>query len=762
MVNSKKWSETGTGTIRKVENFGGATLGYSTESGVGIITCDGFAFKDLNRDGKLDKYEDWRLPAEERAKDLASKMTIEQIAGLMLYSAHQVVPAMGFGPFGAATYGGKPFRESGAAPWELTDQQKAFLVNDNLRHILVTMVQTPEVAARWSNALQALVESIGLGIPANNSSDPRHGIDDSKEFNMGAGGNISQWPEELGLAATFDAELVKKFGEIASKEYRALGITTALSPQIDIATDPRWGRFNGTFGEDPKLSADMARTYCDGFQTSDGSNEIAGGWGYDSVNAMVKHWPGGGSGEGGRDAHFNYGKYAVYPGGNFDEHMVPFTEGAFKLTGGTCEASAVMPYYTISHNQDTKNGEEVGNSYNSYIINDLLRGKAGYDGVVCTDWGITGDEGPAVETFSGKCWGVEKLTEAQRHLQILLAGADQFGGNNDAGPIIEAYQMGVRQFGSEFMRSRFEKSAVRLLRNIFRTGLFENPYLDVENTVETVGNAEFMREGYEAQLKSVVLLKNKDNVLPLKKGITVYVPKRYTPAMKGWFGHTTKEKLDYPVNMETVKQYFAVTDDPDAADCALVFIRGPINVMMTGGYSSDDAASGGNGYVPISLQYRPYTAETAREVSLAGGDPLEGLTNRSYKGKTVKTVNEADLDMVLDAKKAMGGKPVIVVLQLEKPAVVGEFEASADAIAVDFGVKCRAVLDILTGAAEPSGLLPMQLPKDMLTVEAQCEDVPHDMICHVDTEGNTYDFAFGLNWRGVIADERVKLYGKRK
>jgi beta-glucosidase len=760
--NKKKWSETEMGTIKKVVNQGGATLGYSTTSGVNILTEDGYAFKDLNKDGKLDKYEDWRLPTEERAKDLASKMTIEQIAGLMLYSAHQMVPAAGMGPFGAATYNGKPFSESGANPWDLSDKQIEFLVKDNLRHVLVTRVESPETAARWNNNIQALVEGIGLGIPANNSSDPRHGIDSSREFNMGAGGAISMWPEEIGLAATFEPELVKKFGDIAAKEYRALGIATALSPQIDISTDPRWGRFNGTFGEDPQLSADMARAYCDGFQTSTGSSEISGGWGYDSVNAMVKHWPGGGAGESGRDAHFNYGKYAVYPGNNFNEHLIPFTEGAFKLAGGTETASAVMPYYTISLNQDIKNGENVGNSYNTYIINDLLREKYGYEGVVCTDWGITGDEGPKVETFSGKCWGVENLTVAERHFKILMAGVDQFGGNNDAKPVIEAYKMGVQAFGEEFMRSRFEKSAVRLLKNIFRVGLFENPYLDVEDTVKTVGNAEYMKEGYEAQLKSIVLLKNKENVLPLKKGITVYVPKRFTPAMKGWFGHTVPEKYDYPVNMDVVKKYFQVTDDPSKADCALVFIKGPINVMMTGGYSSEDVEAGGNGYVPISLQYRPYTAELAREVSIAGGDPLECFTNRSYKGKTVKTANESDLDMVLDAKKAMSDKPVIVMLNLERPGVVSEFEVSANAIVVDFGVQDQAILDILTGNAEPSGLLPLQLPKDMAAVEEQHEDVPHDMTCHRDTEGNTYDFAFGLDWKGVIQDERKKKYCKKQ
>lgn len=743
--------------IKYVKNNGGPTLGYSESSSVTIIQKDGHFFKDSNKDGKIDKYEDWRLSPEERAKDLASKMTIEQIAGLMLYSRHQAVPAGSKGWF-AGTYGGKPYEESGAKPWDLTDEQIEFLSKDNLRHILVTTFESPETAARWNNNIQAFAEGTGLGIPANNSSDPRHGSDSSAEFNAGAGGKISMWPEPLGLAATFDPEMVRKFGEIASKEYRALGITTALSPQIDIATDPRWFRFNGTFGEDSQLSADMAQAYVEGFQNSEGENEISEGWGYDSVNAMVKHWPGGGSGEGGRDAHYGYGKYAVYPGANFEEHLIPFIKGAFNLPGKTGMASAVMPYYTISVDQDPVNGENVGNSYNSYIINDLLRKRYGYDGVVCTDWVITADEPENIDTFvGGKPWGVEHLTVAERHYKLIMAGVDQFGGNNEAGPILEAYQMGVAEHGEEFMRKRFEESAVRLLKNIFRLGLFENPYLKVEETVQEVGKPEYMKEGYEAQLKSIVMLKNKNDVLPLRKESTVFIPKRYTPPGKDWFGNPTPEKLEYPVNIEVAKKYFKMTDNPEEADCGLVFISTPKSGT---GFSHDDLKEGGNGYVPISLQYQPYTAVYAREKSLAGDARAGDVLNRSYKGKTVTPSNKTDLDTVLETVEVLKGKPVIVSLLLSNPTVVEEFEKNVDAIIANFGVHDQAIFEILTGGAEPSGLLPMQMPTNMKTVEEQLEDVAHDMECHVDSEGHVYDFAFGQNWTGKIRDDRTITYQK--
>ncbi|MEO7989899.1 MAG: glycoside hydrolase family 3 N-terminal domain-containing protein [Chryseolinea sp.] len=753
-----KWTETESNGIKIVKNEGGKTLGYSASSGVKLITADRLAFKDLNKNGKLDKYEDWRLSADERAKDLASQLSVEQIAGLMLYSRHQSLPGGSRG-FMASTYNdGKTFEESGAKASDLSDQQKKFLTDDNLRHVLVTRVESPEVAAQWNNNMQALVEGLGLGIPANTSSDPRHGTIANAEFNAGAGGQISMWPSSLGMSATFDAEITKNFGHIAAQEYRALGIATALSPQIDLATDPRWNRFSGTFGEDPSLATDMARAYIDGFQTSTGAKEIADGWGYESVNAMVKHWPGGGSGEAGRDAHYGFGKYAVYPGNNFEIHLLPFVNGAFKLNGKTGMASAVMPYYTISYNQDTKNHENVGNSYNKYIINDLLRTKYNYDGVACTDWSVTADE-TAVDVFiTGKSWGVEKLTLGERHYKILMAGVDQFGGNNEMGPVIEAYNMGVKEHGEGFMRNRFEQSAVRLLKNIFRPGLFENPYLNVDESKSIVGNAEFMKAGYDAQLKSIVMVKNKGNVLPLQKDKTVYIPKKFTPAGRNFLGMPIAEKLDYPVSLDIVKKYFKVTDNPDEADVALVFIDG---ASSGNGYDSEEAKKGGTGYVPISLQYGEYVAKNARDTSIAGGDQLEKFTNRTYKNKKSNAINTTDLGMVTDTYKKMKGKPVIVSVHLSNPSVYAEFEKQANAILTSFGVQDQALLEILTGVTEPSALLPLQIPANMEIVEKQFEDVPHDMECHIDSEGNKYDFGFGLNWKGVIQDQRTEKYKKK-
>ncbi len=741
-------------TYTLVLNKGGQTLGYVPTSGVTLIEQNGYAFKDLNKNGELDLYEDWRLPVEERISNLVGQMTVEQMAGLMLYSAHQSIPSGSRGFFGASTYGDKPFEESGVAPSDLSDQQKIFLSEDHLRHVLITSVSSPADAAQWNNNAQQLVESLGLGIPVNTSSDPRHRTIANTEYNAGSGGNISMWPASLGIAASFDPELMKQFGEIASMEYRALGIATALSPQIDLATEPRWSRFSGTMGEDPDLASDLARAYVDGFQTSAGDHEILNGWGYHSVNAMVKHWPGGGPEEGGRDAHFGYGAYAVYPGNNLKDHLQPFTEGAFKLNGATEMASAVMPYYTISYNIDTKNGENVGNAYNKYIITDLLREKYGYDGVVCTDWMITGDA-PNVEMFAGKCWGVETLSVDERHYKAIEAGVDQFGGNNDMGPVMEAYKMGMEEHGEEAMKARFEQSATRLLRNIFRVGLFENPYLNPGKTAEIVGNPEYMKAGFEAQLRTVVMLKNQQQILPLDKQLKVYIPQRHIPASKSWFGRPSPERWVDAFSKEVVSKYFVPVETPEEADFALLGIQSPNGGV---GYDGADLEQGANGYVPISLQYGPYKAEHARETSIAGGSPFEDFTNRSYKDKSTTATNIPDMKLVIETRNQMVDKPVVVIVNVSKPMVFAEIEPAADAILVHMGVQDQALMDLISGAVEPSALLPFQMPASMKTVEEQFEDVPRDMECYTDADGNVYDFAFGLNWSGVINDKRLERY----
>lgn len=722
------------------QNQNGPDIGVHESSGVGVVEQDGLYFKDHSRAGTLLPFMDWRLSHRERAEDLAKRLTVEQIAGLMLYSSHQSVPARPGGHFGGS-YNGKDYSDD-IPPESLTDQQKAFLREDHIRHVLLAGVEHPAAAAAWSNLLQAEAESLPMGIPVNICSDPRHGAEKMTAEFKGGGGSTSKWPEGIAMSATFNPETCLEFARIAAREYRAMGITTALSPQVDLATEPRWMRFGDTFGEDAQLAAAMGKAYCDGMQTTPGAVD---GWGRESVCAMVKHWPGGASGEGGRDAHYAYGKYAVYPGNNFEEHLIPFIEGAFKLDGPTGCAASVMPYYSISWGQ-SPGGENVGNSYSSYLVTDLLRGKYGYDGVVCTDWGITGQYREDMTLMAKRCWGVEELTEPEQILLLLEAGVDQLGGNNELQPVLDAYALGCEKRGEAAMRSRMEQSAARLLVNSFRCGLFENPYLDPEESAAIVGCEAHRKAGLNAQLRSAVLLKNQNGVLPLKKGSKVYVPERHIESYRSFFGFPTEVQDFAPLPEELVNRYFTLVSTPEEADAAIVVVETPI----CDSYSEQDAAEGGNGYLPISLQYRPYRADLAREQSIAAGDPGKGPVNRSYRGKTAVAANERDLDNVLETRRRLGGKPLVVVAELNKPTVLAELEPSADAILAEFGISPEAVLLLLTGEAAPTGRLPMQLPKDMETVETQKEDIPFDMEPYRDAAGNVYDFGFGLSRDGTV------------
>jgi beta-glucosidase len=279
----------------------------------------------------------------------------------------------------------------------------------------------------------------------------------------------------------------------------------------------------------------------------------------------------------------------------------------------------------------------------------------------------------------------------------------------------------------------------------------------VAETEKNVGNPEYMKAGYEAQLRSVVMLKNHEKALPVKKQVKVYIPKKFVPGGRDWFGNVTPPSTRDAVNPQLAGKYFQLVEKPEEADFALVCIDSPKGGV---GYSEDDLKKNGNGYVPITLQYGPYKAEYARETSLAGGSPFETFTNRSYKGKTNVASNIQDMKAVNETKAKMGKKPVVVVVRVSNPMIFAELEKSADAILIHLGVQDQAIMEILTGGSEPSALLPFQMPANMKTVEEQNEDVPRDMKCYVDSEGNTYDFAFGLNWQGVINDARVAKYKK--
>ena len=466
------------------------------------MTQENFTFRDLNKNGSLDVYEDSRESVDKRVEDLLSQMTIEDKAGQMFITMigmgrngnHLDVPPI------HKDILDDPLFEVGI--FFSLETNAEMIVKRKMSHFNILHAYTPEAIARFNNNLQRKAERTRLGIPVTIATDPRHG---AREDETGVGGiftpSFSRWPTSLGLAATRDTTLVREFGEIAREEYKSCGIRLALHPMADLATEPRWARINGTFGEDAELSAAMTYAYIKGFQGDTLSNN--------SVITMVKHFSGGGPQKDGEDAHFPYGKEQVYPGNNFNYHLIPFTKGALPANTGQ-----IMPYYGIPVGQ-TK--EDVAFGFNKEIITELLRDSLKFDGVVCTDWNIINPM-PLAEIAGGeRAWGVEDLTPVQRMKKAILAGVDQIGGESSTEQIINLVEKG------DIQESRIDQSVRRILRDKFTIGLFDNPFVDVNKISEKLSKPEEIKKGEIAQVKSTVLLKNKNKVLPFKKNMKLYL-----------------------------------------------------------------------------------------------------------------------------------------------------------------------------------------------------------------------------------------------
>ena len=480
------------------------------------LTQDGIAFRDLNKNGKLDPYEDPRRPIEERVEDLLKQMTLEEKAGMLFHTMMFI------------NKDGTLKEKMGIMP---LPQASDMIARRLMNHFNLLEGTDPQHLAEWHNRIQKLAEQTRLGIPITVSTDPRHAFTQNPLTSM-TGGGFSQFPEQTGLAATRDVDLVQQFGDIARQEYLAVGIRLALHPMADLATEPRWCRSNGTFGEDAELSAAMTAAYIRGFQ-----GETLG---KDSVACMTKHFPGAGPQKDGEDAHFVFGREQVYPGNNFDYHLKPI-EAAFKA--GTAQ---IMPYYGMPVGTPL---EEVGFGFNKGVITDLLRGTYGFNGVVCTDWGLlTSMRLFGRDIMPARAWGVEHLSLTERALKIIEAGADQFGGEACPEVIIQLVREG------KVSEERIDQSVRRLLRDKFRLGLFDHPFVDVEAAERIVGQPEFQKVGELAQRKSIVLLKNDKQTLPLKSGLKIYVEN---------------------IKPEAVKQYGEVVTDVTKADLAILRLNAP-------------------------------------------------------------------------------------------------------------------------------------------------------------------------------------------
>ena len=466
-------------------------LFFKSGTPVRVIIKDNDEYRDLNGNGHIDLYEDHKISSSERSEDLLSKMTLEEKVGQMFHPP-------------ISLQGGLISKIMNLASGK-ADSTESLILEKHISHFNLYGSPNPLELAEKLNFLQSISEKTRLGIPLTISSDPIHEVPRGGGIAAFSLKGFSKWPSQLGFASIRDPKIIKEFSELASKEYLAVGIRTALHPMSDLATDPRWARNFGTFGSNADLSSDLTKTYMEGFQGNVINNE--------SVLTMVKHFPGGGPQEDGLDPHLYSGRNQVYPGDNFDYHLKPFKAA---IDNGL---KVIMPYYGIPVDQTREN---VAMAYNKDILTNLLRKKMGFEGVICTDWGI----------ISGRHWGVDELSIKERYKKSILAGVDQYGGESSPEDIINLVREGV------ISEERIDYSVKKILINKFELGLFDNPFVDESNVDTIVGIESHVVKGLEAQRKSIVLLNNRITegkaMLPIKKmnrifsdGFNVEILERY-------------------------------------------------------------------------------------------------------------------------------------------------------------------------------------------------------------------------------------------
>ena len=600
---------------------------------VTLLKSDGLTFRDLNKNNLLDVYEDHRLSSEIRVNDLLARMTTEEKVGQMFHPPFTLNPDLLMLIYEIAIRGNK-----------LTE---AKIVFDNITHFNLYGNPSPSELAKKINYFQQIASKTRLGIPITISSDPIHEVPKGGGVASFSVDGYSKWPSQLGFAATNDPSIIQNFAEIARDEYLATGIRTALHPMSDLATEPRWARNFGTFGSNAELSSKMTLAYMDGFQ---GKNISA-----KSVHTMVKHFPGGGPQENGLDPHLYSGRNQTYPGNNFDYHLLPFKD-AIKNN-----LKVIMPYYGIPIGITN---EDVAMGYNKYILSDLLREELEFDGVVCSDWGI----------ISGRHWGVDNLSIRERYKKSLIAGIDQYGGEDDPEHIINLIN------DNEISIERINNSVRRILINKFDLGLFDNPYVDEKLIKERVATDKNIAFGLDAQRKSIVLLEN-DGILPLKNEQSVFV-----------------DGLDKRI----ASSFGKVVNDPEKADIIIMYIHTVFN-----------------------------------------GNQESGL-NRLFDNFLSTLFPNGDLnfdnEITSKIKKYSKNNNLIVVVDLNRPAILQEIKNLAAGLIGTFGVLDEVIFEAIYGNFNPSGKLPFEIPSSMEEVKKQKEDLPDD------TDNPSYEYGYGISY----------------
>ena len=600
---------------------------------VKILKIDGEIFRDLNKNNSLDIYEDHRLDSKLRSDDLLNKMTIEEKVGQMFHPPFTLKPDIWMLIYEIAIRGNKS-----------TEAQILF---DNISHFNLYGNPSPAELANKINHFQEIASRSRLGVPITISSDPIHEVPKGGGVASFSVDGFSKWPSQLGFAATNDSLIIENFAQIVKEEYLAVGIRTALHPMSDLATDPRWARNFGTFGSNALLSSDMTIAYMNGFQGNTISSE--------SVLTMVKHFPGGGPQQNGLDPHLYSGRNQTYPGNNFDYHLIPFKDAINN------NLKVIMPYYGIPIGQTN---EDVAMAYNKYILTDLLREELGFSGVICSDWGI----------ITGRHWGVDELSIADRYEKSINAGIDQYGGETETSYLIKLIKENI------ISEARINESVKRILVNKFELGLFDDPYVDENKIKDRVNTKKNVEAGLEAQRKSIVLLEN-NGALPLKKGMKIFV-----------------DGLDNNI----AKDFGVLVKDPSDADVIIMYIHTVFNGNQESGLNR--------------------VFDNFLSTLFPNGD-------LNFNSETHTRVENYSKD-----------KELIVVVDLNRPAILDDIKKLSSSLIGTFGVSDRIMFEGIFGEFSPTGKLPFEIPSSMESVLNQKEDVPDDSL------NPTYEMGYGISY----------------
>lgn len=629
--------------------------------GAELIQHQQLEFKDLNKNGKLDVYEDWRQAVDARVADLLVQMNLEEKVGMLLINT-----------LNAEEYG------------KVSDRAVDFIENEKMTRFIFrnSIVQnpvrsggsgngfagvqiTPFEAAQFMNSVQEMAERTRLGIPLMFKSNARNHMDyDARAGINVESGAFSAWPKESGLAATRDLELIADFGKIMAEEWTSIGLRGMYGYMADLSTEPRWYRVHETFTEDSQLASEIISVLIRNLQGESLHSK--------SVALTIKHFPGGGPQEGGGDPHYDFGKNQSYSSNMFDYHVAPFKAA---IDAG---ASSIMAYYGIPVGQPYL-PNNVGMAFSKGILTELLREKLGFKGYINSDTGIIGD----------RAWGLEDKSVEEQILIAIDAGTDILSGFNNNQQLLELVNSG------KLSEERVDISVARLLKEQFELGLFENPYVDPNRASYLIGNPSFQRKADLAQRKSIVLLQNQ-GILPLvkpeaKDSLTLFtmgiIPDLFKTnsgsgikAISGDYDASKGEKLSMP----SVEVDYAV-----------------IRVHVTNQRAQGRMFGGAQ---PDELDFLAFS-DMAKSNSWVVSPSLEDIQAIMQTIGQEKTILSIDFRQPYVLDEASGF-------------------LNAGAILATFGVSDAAVLDIMTGKFKPTGKLPFALANKSEAIINQDSDAP--------------------------------------